>query len=154
MFPHDLLLDVFNKYLPEKVGSLGFRFYHENLLLTHANDKIYFGWGLWGRNRLVDSITDGFWIIKLGMFGLIGFLAYFGLIGSTILKAALLQTKLKEGLEQKMVLGHAFIISIILIDQLPNHTLYSWGMFFIGALSGRTLYIKTNTTPDKYRTSL
>jgi len=39
------------------------------------------------------------------------------------------------------MLAHALIVSIIMIDQLPNASLNSWMWFYIGALLGRANYI-------------
>ena len=34
------------------------------------------------------SITDGHWIITMGQFGIVGFIAEFGLLGFSVLRAA------------------------------------------------------------------
>ena len=75
----------------ERIQSLEFRFNNEELLADKAREKIVFGWGGWGRNKvygynwddeLVDiSVTDSLWIIAFGEKGLIGlsslFLSFF-----------------------------------------------------------------------------
>ena len=72
---------------PERIQSLEFRFNNEEMLTDKAREKIIFGWGGWGRNRvyrynwtgkLVDvSITDSLWIIAFGQNGLVGLLSIF-----------------------------------------------------------------------------
>ena len=67
---------------PERAGSLGFRFDNEEILAEHARDRIIFGWGGWGRNRVYDynlegelvdiSVTDSMWIIAFGTRGAVG----------------------------------------------------------------------------------
>ena len=72
----------------ERIGSLEFRFNNEELLADKARERIVFGWGGWGRNRVYDynwagelvdiSVTDSLWIIAFGANGLVGLIAVFG----------------------------------------------------------------------------
>jgi hypothetical protein len=67
---------------PERTQSLIFRLDNEVKLSKKARERMIFGWGGYGRNRiyeydwkgdLVDvSITDSLWIIAFGMNGLVG----------------------------------------------------------------------------------
>lgn len=71
----------------ERIKSLEFRFNNEEMLTDKAREKIVFGWGGWGRNRvykynwqgkLVDvSVTDSLWIIAFGQNGLVGLASVF-----------------------------------------------------------------------------
>ena len=75
----------------ERLASLEFRFNNEELLVDKAREKIVFGWGGWGRNKVYDynwddelvdiTVTDSLWIIAFGEKGLIGlsslFLSFF-----------------------------------------------------------------------------
>ena len=75
----------------ERLQSLEFRFDNEELLADKARERIVFGWGGWGRNRVYDynwagelvdiSVTDSLWIIAFGANGLVGlsslFLSFF-----------------------------------------------------------------------------
>jgi hypothetical protein len=77
---------------PERSQSLEFRFDNEALLADHARNKLLFGWGGWGRNRLYAenwhgifedlAVTDSLWIIAFGINGLLGLVS---LITSLIL---------------------------------------------------------------------
>lgn len=71
----------------DRQGSLGVRLINEDQLLAKLSDNPVFGWGSWGRNRIYSSedgkdlsVTDGAWIITLGMWGWIGYLSVFGLL--------------------------------------------------------------------------
>ena len=141
-FPHEKLVELATNYDLARGASLNFRFTHENILLEHALEKIFFGWGGWGRNTLEESVTDGGWIITLGIFGLFGFVALFGLLAVSVWKATKVSTLIKDKSEQKLLLGHAVIVSVIMVDQLPNASLSAWMMYFIGALLGRVINIK------------
>lgn len=125
IFPHDLILDFLYDIEPNRAQSLGFRFYHENLLIEHASNKLLFGWGSWGRNMLAGSITDGRWIIEFGRFGIVGFLLIFSLAVFVVYKA----TKKSNG-----NLIFLVTLSFLLIDQLLNDSLSSWIWFLLGSL--------------------
>lgn len=67
----------------EKAQSLGFRFEKENLLADKAMQQPFWGWGRWGRNRVIDPVTgkdiaptDGMWVIYLGVYGCVGLIAW------------------------------------------------------------------------------
>ena len=63
-------------------------------MMDRASQRIWFGWGRFGRSRIFDewgsdvSVTDGRWTITLGQFGLFGFVAEFGLLALTVFRAA------------------------------------------------------------------
>ena len=84
----DQIVTSVSKVVPEeRIQSLEFRFNNEELLTDKARQKMFFGWGGWGRNRvyrynwegkLVDiSVTDSLWIIAFGQNGLVGLLSVF-----------------------------------------------------------------------------
>lgn len=67
----------------DRVQSVDFRFMNEELLGDKARQRIVFGWGGFGRNRIFDeygkdiSITDSLWIIVFGVNGLVGLISIF-----------------------------------------------------------------------------
>ncbi len=79
----DQLVSVMSKVFPEeRVQSAEFRFNNEEILADKARQRIVFGWGGYGRNRvyardwkgdLVDiTVTDSLWIIAFGVNGIVG----------------------------------------------------------------------------------
>ncbi|WP_308254043.1 O-antigen ligase domain-containing protein [Geminocystis sp. GBBB08] len=85
-FDSKSIVNFLGNFAPEeRVQSLEFRFYNEKILGDRARERILFGWGGWGRNRvytenwagdLVDiSITDSLWIIVFGNNGLFGLIS-------------------------------------------------------------------------------
>ena len=149
-FPHQQLIQLATDYNPERGQSLGFRFYHENLLLEHAQQKIFSGWGGWGRNRLENSITDGYWIIILGQYGLFGFVSLFGLLILSVWKAAKASVLLNEKNIKKLLLYHVLIVAVIMIDQIPNASLSAWLIFLSGALLGRANNVFNENIKKRY----
>jgi len=82
----DQLVSMSSKVFPEeRVESMEFRFNNEELLVDKARQRIVFGWGGYGRNRvyerdwkgdLVDiSVTDSLWIIAFGINGAVGLIS-------------------------------------------------------------------------------
>ncbi|AFY77846.1 MAG: O-antigen ligase domain-containing protein [Hydrococcus sp. C42_A2020_068] len=69
-------------FSPERAQSLQFRFDNEELLRAKAMERMVFGWGGWGRSRVLEenwegdmvdiSVTDSLWIIAFGVNGLVG----------------------------------------------------------------------------------
>lgn len=140
-FPHQNLVQLIGSYDTERAGSLSFRFHHEKLLLEHAQKKIYFGWGGWGRSRLAGSVTDGYWIILLGQYGIAGFVSFFGLVYMAVSRGIRASAFIRNNNEQHLLISHVLLVSIILVDQLPNASLAGWMMLLIGSLLGRTRYL-------------
>ncbi len=62
----------------ERADSLDYRLENDDLLIAKAQQRPWFGWGGWGRNRVYDetgqdiTITDGYWIIVFGVNGFVG----------------------------------------------------------------------------------
>lgn len=142
IFPREFLVDLASDFDPVRGGSLDFRFMHERLLLEHGLEKMFFGWGGWGRNRLENSVTDGSWMIVFGKMGLVGFVSLFGLFVMSVLSSAKASALIKDNNEKRLLVAHALIVSIMIIDQLPNSSLNSWMFLYAGALVGRSNYIK------------
>ena len=146
LFPHSQLIEIANRINPDRAQSLDFRFQQERALLNHANSKPLFGWGGWGRNRVINdlsesdaSTTDGRWIGTLGVYGWVGYLSQFLLIVVPLWLTYKLSVKrLKKDNKQAVLLGsHAILVSVILLDQMPNSSLNSFYWLIIGSLAGR-----------------
>ena len=142
LFPHELFIDVAKVFSIDRAQSLSFRFFHEGQLLDRANEKFWFGWGDWGRNRLEKSVTDGFWVIIFGQSGAFGFASLFGLLTLSVARAIRSFKLITDKRELGLLLNHALLIAIIMIDQLPNSSLSrGWMWFLVGALLGRANHI-------------
>ena len=72
------LVDLTGEYLPERKGSIETRINSENLLARKALERPILGWGGFSRSFVTDAvgrklaITDGYWILVLGIQGLFG----------------------------------------------------------------------------------
>ncbi len=141
--PTNIMLDAASKVSGDRAHSLAFRFDNEVLLRDRAAEKPLFGWGSWGRNHLHDpvdgtitTISDGRWIITLGVFGWFGFIAEFGLLGLPML---LLWREVRHlpSNEIPPYLGPlALLLAVNLVDLIPNATLTTMTWLLAGSLLG------------------
>jgi len=79
LIPMDAMLEQVSAISEERAGSLRFRFVNEDILRERAMLKPLFGWGSWGRNHILHpvsgillTVTDGRWIIVIGVYGWFG----------------------------------------------------------------------------------
>ncbi|UVW35641.1 hypothetical protein NYF23_03280 [SAR92 clade bacterium H455] len=145
LFPHTYLVELIGSVSQSQAGSLGYRFNQEVMLLDRAQEKWLFGWGGWDRNRLADSVTDGYWIILFGKYGAIGFSAVFGLIVSTVLIGQRWFSRLQEKNDKTIIACHCLLAALIILDQIPNASMSPCAWLVIGGLAGRIAHIpKTN----------
>ena len=142
IFPHRYIIEQLDLINSAQAGSLQFRFNHELALLERATEKILFGWGAWGRNRLIDSVVDGYWIGLLGSYGVVGFTAIFGLMFTTLWKAGSCLKLLVDENEKILLSAHCLMVALIMIDQIPNHSENPLFWVLIGVLAGRQSHIR------------
>ena len=144
LVPTQTMVDMASLVSAERSRSIDFRFNQEQQLLERASERFLFGWGRWGRNRLYDptdgkdiSTTDGRWIITMGQFGFIGFLAEFGLLAMGVFRAVS-ALRFTESIGEGVLLGAlALIVAINIVELLPNSALTPWSWLLAGALLGR-----------------
>lgn len=139
LIPAEALVAKIAGFAPERAQSLAFRFLNEDMLLARAAERPWFGWGSWGRNHLFDpatgrmlTVSDGRWIIVLGVFGWLGYLAEFGLLALPLVWLGLRHAA--AAAPQAAVL--ALILGANMIDLLPNASLIPFTWLVAGALVG------------------
>ncbi|MGF1497716.1 MAG: O-antigen ligase domain-containing protein [Elainellaceae cyanobacterium] len=76
------IVDFFSENVSEeRAQSLSFRFENEELLSERAREQPMWGWGGYGRNRVIDgwgtdlTITDSWWVITFGIHGAAGLIS-------------------------------------------------------------------------------
>ncbi|XOV81726.1 MAG: hypothetical protein ACFHXK_12690 [bacterium] len=152
VFPEDILVDIAASYDEERARSFGGRFYEEEFILDRMGSRMLFGWGHFGRIPDGDIVgadsgepgLDAWWVIRLGMSGLLGVLFVLALLTFPIFS---IRRKIKviTSDETKWLLCGLMICLVIRIaDLLLNGWWNSLPVFFAGALMGVSLAIKRN----------
>ena len=131
-----------SKISTDRSASFNTRVENEDRLLEKANEKPFFGWGTWGRNRIYDeesgrdvSVTDGAWIIQFGSFGWVGYLSLFGLFVSSVLRARI---GVRGPVTKATITlgGLTLVLAINLLDLLPNADLLPFTYVIAGSIAG------------------
>lgn len=139
--PVEPAVDFFSGIDHDRGHSLAGRMEHEYELLERARERVIFGWGHYGRNRIFDpetgedlSRTDGFWILQLGRRGIVGFVCVFGLLLFPIALAYLRIGRIRSPSSRQLLSGLALIILVHGIDLILNAFLYPFLFLLAGAL--------------------
>lgn len=137
--PTEQVYQIAESINEERAASLQYRLDNEDLLLEKAEQKPLGGWGSWGRNFVYNqegqniSTTDGYWIIVIGVYGWIGYLAQFGLLTLPMILLGLARIRLSLGLASSCL---GVVMSINLIDQIPNATVSPIVWLIAGSMMG------------------
>jgi len=149
LIPVDMVYDFALSIDAERADSLNFRLVNEDRLLTYANEKPLFGWGSWGRNLLyneetgrIDTIADGAWIIIIGIYGWLGYIAHFGLLTLPILFYVLKRSQFGPSY---VTPGLILVLCVTLIDMIPNAGLVAYVWLMAGGLAGYVLWRPVET---------
>lgn len=156
LVPVDRLVAAAIEFNPLRGESLAYRIGNEEALLDHAAAKPLFGWGGYNRNMLHDpitgrvtTITDGWWIITLGVYGWLGYIAEFGLLALPLLLLA------REALAARDLSPHAAAVALLLafnmVDLLPNATLIPFTWLMAGAVMGYAQTLRAVRLQETHR---
>ena len=156
LVPVQFIENVAASISTERAASLKTRFDQERALLDRASERIFFGWGRWGRSRIYQeetgrdlTLSDGRWILTIGTFGLFGFFSEFGLLLLPVFRAGLALRTAQSVSDSLYLAALTLIVAIVGIDQLPNASLSPWTWLITGALMGRTEALATTATVQR-----
>jgi hypothetical protein len=142
LFPTKQLLAAASMLGPERVQSLEFRFDNEDILLIKGSERLTFGWGGFGRERVYDAetgkdmvIQDGHWISVFGQMGLLGFACFFFLLLWPLMQAQGGIRKIKSRSSRSLLAGLGFITAICAVNMLPNMQFPNLQFYFAAGLA-------------------
>src|SRR5262249_37310635 len=143
----------------ERGQSLHFRFNNEDMLMQRASERLFFGWGRWGRSRIYATeesakdlrVTDGNWIITIGQFDIFGLFALYGLLALPIFRAAAALRSVRSAHERVYLAALALILSANVVDLTTNNTLLPWTWLLAGALLGTSEALASANKRDRVR---
>lgn len=129
----------------ERAQSFDFRLLNEDALIEFVKPRLMLGFGTFGkRNRFLNEatnrgvITDGYWIILLTGRGAIGLGLTFALLVLPVVRAWRRGRRYALVEDRAAVAGVAMVLSLQIVDLLPNG-LFSFLPFYVaGALWGAT----------------
>ncbi|HZV57653.1 MAG TPA: hypothetical protein VFF89_08265 [Sphingobium sp.] len=155
LIPTERLTQWVEPWSEQRAQSAAFRFRNEDMLLDKANDRPLLGWGGYGRNRVFVvsssgeaqdvSVTDGTWILAMGIYGWVGYLALFGLLCYPIAHVFRQRKHVVSPLTAALVAMLVFN----LLDLLPNSSLRPITWLIAGALSGLVAARRMAPTPQR-----
>lgn len=145
LLPLQSIIDAAGQISPARAESLEFRVRNETLLLNRASEKPIFGWGSYGRNRVIVeqswgqgftdlTVTDGTWIIVAGTFGWAGYITCFGLLCYPFLRGFRLRRNVLPVVTLTLLMMHLLNV----LDLLPNSSLRPLTWLIAGALANMT----------------
>ena len=144
LIPVDKIAEISADFSSDRGASFQTRVDNEEMLLEKSSQKPLFGWGTWGRDRIYQadwsgkfdidvSITDGAWIIILGVFGWAGYISTFGLLAFPTARAL---HRRKQFAEYPGYVALLAVLVVNLLDLLPNSSLSPVTWFAAGILAG------------------
>jgi hypothetical protein len=149
LIPVESIVGAAQNVSKERADSFIVRVTNEKLLMEKANQKPFFGWGGWGRNRIYDAwdskditITDGGWIIYFGAFGWFGYLGLFGMFAVSVFRA---NSLIKNADEQdgKVAAALALMLAMNIVDMLPNANLTPLTFLIAGSISRKVILARS-----------
>lgn len=152
LVPTTQLVERVSAMSADRAESLEYRFTNEERILDHVQAKPLFGWGGWGRFMVHDpatgrtlSIVDGQWVITIGHYGWLGFIALFGLLALPVLGIWREARRPGAGPVSYAVSVLTLVLAVNLLDLLPNATLIPFTWLIAGALLGRAEEMRRDT---------
>ncbi len=149
--PLDRIVTATAAISEDRAQSFEFRLRNEEQLLDRAGERPMFGWGQWGRSRVYDesgrdlTVTDGIWVIVLGVGGWAYYVSYLGLLALP----TLLLPKVKRRKEIPIeTIGLGLIVAANLIYLIPNSSLGPIEWLIAGALAGFVQFDKKKVKDD------
>jgi O-antigen ligase len=142
VFPTESILASARLMGKDRADSLQFRFDNEDILLIKAEERPWFGWGGFGRERVYDAdtgkdivIQDGHWIPLFGTKGVVGFACYYLLLLMPVVQAWRHMRKIPTRSDRVLLTTLGYIVSICCVNELPNMHLPNLQFFFASGLA-------------------
>ena len=143
LVPVDQLVEFANNLSTDRALSLKFRFDNEALLLEKAQQKLWWGWGGYGRNSIYHeemgketTIADGAWIIIVGIRGVVCMVLELGVPAYAAVVAVGRLKKIPHEQDRWLMLGLICMLALGIFDLIPNGLFSHYPFFVAGAVYG------------------
>jgi hypothetical protein len=140
--PTETLVGWAGSVSDERAGSLAFRFRNEDALLDRARQRIWFGWGGFGRTHYSerrkgkDLVADGYWIVRFASRGVAGQLGYGLLFVLPIWQALRALERIRTPHDRILFAGLGLVVGTYALDTLPNGLMAHFPLLLAGGLAG------------------
>lgn len=142
-FPHEQILGYLAPFGQDRIESMEFRFDNEAIMAERAAERLWFGWGGYGRDRIYDTrtgrtlvIQDGHWIITLGLRGVFGYVIYYGTLCWPLVLAWRRFDRLRDKRDQLLVGSFSMMLTVLVFNSIPNMALLVMPYVLAGAILG------------------
>ena len=112
-------------------------------MIEQIQTHLWFGFSNVGRAMLRDEVTgrvlrsfDGFWIVSLTAGGVVELVCVFGLLLIPVFRAWHAFPRIRSPMERALVAGLSLMVTINVVDLLPNSTTEGYLTLLSGALAG------------------
>ncbi len=142
----ETVVDTAAFFSEDRSLSLKFRMDNEDLVLEKVRERLWTGWGGFGRIRAYDertgedlTVIDGAWLIQFASGGIPRFVGLFGLLCWPILRAWREAKKVPDQAAKAELATHALIAAFFILDLIPNglfnHLAFMLSGFVLGNLA-------------------
>lgn len=141
LFPREEIVNFAAQIRQDRAASLDYRFGNEEVLIEHALERPWFGWGSYGRFNVYSesgrqqTVTDGAWIIMLGSAGIFGLIIRFCMLQLPIFSALRRFQKVSPD-QRKLLAATALLAAFYTFDLLPNGLFNPLPTFLSGCVMG------------------
>jgi hypothetical protein len=133
----------------ERAQSMQFRLMNEDMLISKAMKRPWFGWGRFGRSRVRDeegqdvAITDGMWIVNLGVNGITGLVAL-GLLLALPALQLLRRFPARYWSDPRLAPAGALVVAVLVwaVDDLFNAMMTPVFPVIAGAVTSFCLFVR------------
>ncbi len=151
------LIDGVEAINADRAYSLSVRIAAESTLTGHARDRLWLGWGGFGRFRTTETQTnekgvlaDSMWLITFSQNGLFGLLCLLAMhfVGCLVVAG---RAPPQRWLEPRFALpgSMALVISLVMVDNLMNNMINPVFLVILGAVVGPGSLPDEETAPQE-----
>jgi len=159
-FSDQLVAYLSDVFPPERIQSYVFRLNNEEILVKHAQERLTFGWGGWGRSRVVinesgaETVQDSLWVIALGAYGIVGLISCFSSMLSPVITLFSIRYPASLWLNRKVAGAAALgvIVVLYMVDCILNAMINPIYILACGGIA--TLAIKPRESSQIERRAL
>jgi hypothetical protein len=156
----DQVLDSLAGIFPEdRLSSLEFRFENEELLVTKAQQRMWFGWAGYGRALVTlnewggITVQDSLWIIAFGHHGVVGLFSLFTAMLMPVFMLFWVRYPARQWFNPKVAPVAVLAVGVVLymVDCILNAMINPLYVLAVGGIAGLVLKPKEKLSKAKRR---